>query len=131
MRPSPRCSFILAALCLTSCDTKPEEPSTKVTISAEEAVAKANASARRAHLQGDLEAAGVDTKKIARVYTDAVELNDSQMQQLADQKLSDLMIPQAQEATWDGTFRRLLRIAPDGSRTEARIKAIASTKHLQ
>jgi hypothetical protein len=48
----------------------------------------------------------------------------------ADNKLSTLLVPQAQAADWEGTFRRLLRITPKGSQTEARINAIKVAKHL-
>jgi citrate lyase beta subunit len=126
-----RSSLITAFFCLAACKAEPRQQEYVTAISAEEAIAKAESDAKRIHLAEDLEAAGTNTKKIARVYSDAKELGSENIKTQADAKLSAIMVPKAKAANWEGTFRKLLKTAPEGSQTAQRIKLIAAKKHHQ
>jgi hypothetical protein len=117
--------------CLSACRAESHDQTYVSDSSAADAIAKADAAARLVHLPGDLEEAGANPKKIARVYIDAQELGSESIKTQADARLSTIMLPRAEAAKWEGTITKLLKIAPEGSQTAQRIKLIASKKHYQ
>jgi hypothetical protein len=117
-------SLAVLLFTLTGCHQSPKNSPAQNDISAEQAVLHAEQAARRVHLPGDLEEAKSRVKKIAQVYREAVELGDDKTRDKADQKLSDIILPQARTANWEGTFRRLEKNAPEGSRTRKQLEEI-------
>lgn len=117
--------IVLFSFLLLSCEkTVPEDISY---ISVEDPNERADRASRKVRLPENLEEAGNNPNKIAQVYRDAVELGDSNVQTLADKKLYTIIIPRAEAASWEGTFRKLRKNAPEGSESRKRLEEIFQT----
>lgn len=117
--------IVLFSFLLLSCEKS--VPADDSNISVEDPNERAGRAARKVHLPENLEEAGDNPKKIAQVYRDAVELGDSNVQIQADKKLYAIIIPRAEAATWEGTFRKLRKNTPEGSESRKRLEEIFQT----
>ena len=127
MRTQHKTLLALPFLLLAAC-SKPDTTNKTGTLSIEDAITRAEHDAKRAHLPDDLREAGDNPKKVRLVYDDAVLVGDERMRHIADAKLASLLVPQAEASDWEGTFRRLHKLAPEGSSTLQQIKNIEKNR---
>jgi hypothetical protein len=125
MKPLIIISAAISLICSACSDPTPPTP--KPTISAEEAIERAEQAAIRARLPDDLKAAGASIKKLARVYRDAKYVGDTKIQTEADKLMDRIVITKMAIVPSKGRAKKLLRQVPEGSLAAQELERIQKT----
>jgi hypothetical protein len=125
MRQRTLALVLLFTFCSACDENKPPTP--KPTISAAEAVARAELAAKKFRLPNDLEAAGTNIKKLARVYRVAEEVGDTKIQAKADKLMVKVVVTKMVIVPSKGRAKKLLRQVPEGSLAAQELERIQET----